>query len=89
MVFIEVEDDGPGIAEEQLKHIFDPGFTTKDRGNGYGLSIARRLVQAHHGDLRAKSQPGHGAVFRLDLPLNFDDRVLSEGLGDNHLRGVR
>ena len=89
MVFIEVEDDGPGIAEEQLKHIFDPGFTTKDRGNGYGLSIARRLVQAHHGDLRAKSQPGHGAVFRLDLPLNFDDRVLSEGLGDNYLRGVR
>ena len=88
MVFIEVEDDGPGIAAEQLKHIFDPGFTTKERGNGYGLSIARRLVQAHHGDLRAKSLKGHGTIFRLDLPLNFDDGILPEGLGDNYLKDL-
>lgn len=85
MVFIEVEDDGPGIAEEHLKHVFDPGFSTKERGNGYGLSIARRLVQAHHGELRVKSRLGHGAVFRLDIPLNYEAGSSGESLGDNYL----
>ena len=72
VVFIEVEDDGPGIAQEIIEHIFDPGFTTKDSGNGYGLSIARRIAQAHYGELRVKSKAGVGTVFRLDLPVNFD-----------------
>lgn len=71
LVFIEVEDDGPGIAEEHLELIFEPGFTTRERGNGYGLSIAQRIAQAHQGVLRVKSRKGHGTVFRLDLPLNF------------------
>ncbi len=71
LVFIEVEDDGPGIEEEYLELIFEPGFTTRERGNGYGLSIARRIAQAHQGVLRVKSSKGHGTVFRLDLPLNF------------------
>ena len=71
LVFLEVEDDGPGIDEEHLELIFEPGFTTRERGNGYGLSIARRIAQAHHGALRVKSRKGHGTVFRLDLPLNF------------------
>ena len=71
LVFIEVEDDGPGIEEEHLELIFEPGFTTRERGNGYGLSIARRIAQAHQGVLRVKSRKGHGTVFRLDLPLNF------------------
>ena len=72
VVFFEVEDNGPGIPAEKLDHVFDPGFTTKAQGNGYGLSIARRIVQAHHGQLRVKSRVGHGTVFRLDLPVNFD-----------------
>jgi len=71
-VFIEVEDNGPGIPLEALDHIFEPGFTTKEQGNGYGLSIARRIVQAHRGDLRVKSRVKHGTVFRLDLPVNFE-----------------
>ena len=72
VVFIEVEDDGGGIPAELLEHIFDPGYTTKEQGNGYGLAIARRIAQAHHGELRVKSRIGHGSVFRLDLPVNFD-----------------
>lgn len=72
-IFVEVEDDGPGIPPEQLEHIFDPGFTTKEGGNGYGLSIARRVAHAHHGELRVKSRLGKGTVFRLDIPLNFED----------------
>ena len=71
LAFIEVEDDGPGIEEEHLELIFEPGFTTRERGNGYGLSIARRIAQAHQGVLRVKSRKEHGTVFRLDLPLNF------------------
>ncbi len=71
-VFIEVEDNGPGIPPEHLDHIIDPGFTTKEQGNGYGLSIARRIAHAHHGELRVKSRLGHGTVFRLDLPVNPD-----------------
>ena len=71
LAFIEVEDDGPGIEEEHLELIFEPGFTTRERGNGYGLSIARRIAQAHQGTLRVKSRKGHGTVFRLDLPLHF------------------
>ena len=70
-VFIEVEDDGPGIAEEHLDLVFEPGFTTRERGNGYGLSIARRIAHAHQGELRVVSRMGHGSVFRMDLPLSF------------------
>ena len=72
VVFIEVEDDGPGIASEHIEHVFDPGFTTKKQGNGYGLSIARRIVHAHRGELRVKSRVGHGSVFRLDVPVNAE-----------------
>lgn len=79
-VFVEIEDDGPGIADEHLEHIFDPGFTTKEQGNGYGLSIAQRIASAHHGELRVKSRQGHGTVFRLDLPLNFEGENPEEEL---------
>jgi signal transduction histidine kinase len=72
LVFFEVEDDGPGIAPEHLGRVFEPGFSTKEKGNGYGLSIARRIAHAHHGELRVKSRLGHGTVFRLDLPINFE-----------------
>lgn len=71
-VFIEVEDSGPGIPAEVIDHVFDPGFTTRNQGNGYGLAIAQRIAQAHHGDLRVKSRVGRGTVFRLDLPVNYD-----------------
>ena len=82
MVYVEVEDDGPGIAPEHLEFIFDPGFTTKEQGNGYGLSIARRIVRAHHGELRVKSRVGHGTIFRLDLPVNSDAGGSEEALGN-------
>ena len=75
-VFIEVEDDGPGIAEASQIRIFDPGFSTREKGNGYGLSICSRIISAHRGTLRLISQEGAGAVFRIDLPIDFE--VLSE-----------
>lgn len=75
-VFIEVEDDGPGIPDSEQNRIFDPGFSTREKGNGYGLSICSRIVSAHRGSLRLISQEGAGAVFRIDLPIDFE--VMSE-----------
>ena len=71
-VYIEVEDDGPGISQTLQTRIFDPGYSTKEKGNGYGLSICDRIVSAHRGNLRVISRPGAGAVFRIDLPVDFE-----------------
>ena len=68
---IEVEDDGPGIATEDLERIFDPFFTTKDpdQGTGLGLTICQQLVANHGGSIEVRSHPEQGALFRVLLPL--------------------
>jgi two-component system sensor histidine kinase HydH len=67
-VAVAVTDSGPGIPPETLSRIFDPYFTTKTGGLGLGLTIARRIVEAHRGSLEAESQPGRGTTFRVRLP---------------------
>jgi len=71
MIQIIFTDDGPGIAEENLKRIFDPFFTTKEvgKGTGLGLSICYGLIEGHGGHIYAKSRPGEGATFVVDLPV--------------------
>ena len=66
-----VEDDGIGIAEEDLGSIFDPFFTTKGRGRGtgLGLSITYGIVQEHGGEIHVESQPGEFTRFRVELPI--------------------
>ena len=61
-----VGDRGQGIAPEHLPKLFDSFFSTKRQGMGLGLSIARTLVEAHGGHIRAESGPGEGAVFRAE-----------------------
>lgn len=68
-VILVVRDRGHGIAPEHLPKLFDSFFSTKRRGMGLGLSIARTLVEAHGGQIRAESGPGEGAVFRAEWPL--------------------
>ena len=70
-VWVEVEDDGCGIAPEHLARIFDPFFTTKPvgRGTGLGLSLAYGIVQKHHGRIDVRSEPGRGSCFRVTLPV--------------------
>jgi signal transduction histidine kinase len=65
---VEVRDFGHGIPPENLSKLFDPFFTTKQGGMGLGLSIARTMVEAHGGRIRAENAPGGGAVFRVELP---------------------
>ncbi|MDB5685441.1 MAG: sensor histidine kinase, partial [Rhizorhabdus sp.] len=68
---IEVRDSGPGIAPEILDMLFQPFATTKTEGMGFGLSICRRIVEAHGGQLSADANDGSGkgAVFRFTLPI--------------------
>ncbi len=69
-VWIEIADNGGGIAPDNLKRIFDPFFTTKPvgKGTGLGLSISYGIVRKHHGEITVDSQPGHGTTFRITLP---------------------
>ncbi len=69
-VALEVEDQGPGIASEDLERIFDPFFTTKDpdQGTGLGLTICQQLVSNHDGAIEVRSRPDAGATFRVVLP---------------------
>ena len=66
---IYVSDRGPGIPEDKLKEVFEPFFTSKAEGMGMGLSIARTIVEAHHGQISAKNRDHGGATFRIKLPL--------------------
>ena len=68
-VWIDVQDTGKGIPGHQVKRVFDPGFTTKKRGWGLGLSLSRRIVEKyHHGSIFVKqSEAGKGTTFRIIL----------------------
>jgi PAS domain S-box-containing protein len=66
---VEVEDDGRGIAEPDLRNIFNPFYTTTRGGTGLGLPAARRVARAHGGQLDVRSKPGSGSTFTLRLPL--------------------
>jgi signal transduction histidine kinase len=73
IAFIEVSDTGKGIARKNFKNVFNPGFTTKKRGWGLGLTLAKRIIEQYHrGRIYVKSSaPGVGTTFRIELPLVF------------------
>ena len=66
---IAVEDTGVGIPEEDLGKLFSPFFTTKAKGQGLGLPVCKRLVEAHGGTITAKSKPGKGSTFTIKIPV--------------------
>ena len=69
IVAVEVVDTGKGIRKKNVKNVFRPGFTTKKRGWGLGLSLAKRIVEEyHHGHIFVKqSEVGRGTTFRIEL----------------------
>jgi len=66
---LSVSDCGSGIPEAKLKAVFEPFFTSKAEGMGMGLSIARTIIEAHHGLISARNRDHGGASFRIRLPL--------------------
>jgi PAS domain S-box-containing protein len=69
-VVIEVSDNGGGMTEDIIKHIFTPFFSTKKKlGTGMGLTLTKRMVSAHGGKLKVESEPGGGTTFQVLLPI--------------------
>jgi len=68
-IVIDVEDTGKGIQTKNLKNVFKPGFTTKKRGWGLGLSLSKRIIDQYHGGTLfvKQSEPGKGTTFRIVL----------------------
>ena len=62
-------DEGSGITAAALERIFEPGYTTKQGGSGYGLYLARRLVQEAGGCIAARAADGGGAEVEISLPV--------------------
>lgn len=73
---IEISDTGKGIPHKNQKTIFNPGFTTKKRGWGLGLTLTKRIVEEYHGGLIyvKKSEVGVGSTFAIEFPLNSDSK---------------
>lgn len=76
-VLMEVQDNGPGMDVKTRKRIFEPFFTTKEvgMGTGLGLSVSYYIITSNHrGAISVDSEPGKGALFRISLPINPDDK---------------
>jgi signal transduction histidine kinase len=65
--YITVTDNGPGIPEHRMEHIFDPFYSTKKSASGIGLALARQIMKAHGGTITAYSRPGVRTMFALDF----------------------
>ena len=68
MIRIAFRDNGPGLNAEQKQRIFDPFFTTKTKGTGLGMAIAKRIVEAHGGQIAVATDSGRGAEILITLP---------------------
>ena len=64
-------DTGKGISRKNFKTVFNPGYTTKSRGWGLGLTLAKRIIEQYHGGriFVKQSTPGAGTTFRIELPV--------------------
>jgi signal transduction histidine kinase len=67
-VEVEISDNGPGIAEDVLPHLFKNRRTTKRTGSGFGLALVYEVVVKHGGTIQACNGPNGGACFRIRLP---------------------
>lgn len=82
--YVEIKDSGMGIPEEDLEKIFEPFFSTKKsrRGTGLGLSLAKRIIQAHDGQIQVESAPNQGTRFTIVLPSRTAEELARVSKGD-------
>ena len=80
---ISFTDTGPGISDEALPKLFQPLFTTKAQGMGFGLAISKRLVEAHGGTITVKTVIGEGSTFKVTLPIEPEAEVGGEKIWIN------
>ena len=69
VIRLEIEDNGPGLTNEERSKLFEPYFTHKKGGTGLGLAIVRSIIADHHGYIKALSRPEGGTVMSIDLPV--------------------
>lgn len=63
-----IEDEGEGMTDDTLQHLYEPFFTTKPKGTGLGLATVYKIVEAHQGEIRVRSKKGEGTRFEVHLP---------------------
>ncbi|HEU5464890.1 MAG TPA: ATP-binding protein, partial [Candidatus Binatia bacterium] len=78
-VQVEIRDSGIGIPQENLEHIFDPFFTSKDEGSGLGLAVSHQIVQEHGGFVTVESTVGKGTSFFVHVPVGKPVRAATNG----------
>jgi signal transduction histidine kinase len=80
---VTVSDNGPGLSREQQTRVFEPFFTTKTQGTGLGMAIAKRIVDAHDGEISAESGTT-GATMTVTLPRGCTSRTMEQAMGGSH-----
>jgi len=65
---VQVQDTGVGMTAEQMAHLFQPFYTTREQGIGLGLAVSRSIVEGHRGTISVESEPGKGTTFTVRLP---------------------
>ena len=70
---IKISDTGKGIAPDNISHLFEPYFSTKETGTGLGLAIVKKAIDEHHGTINVQSELGRGTTFTITLPAERKD----------------
>lgn len=79
-ISLTIQDNGPGLSEEQKRDVFDPFFTTKPTGTGLGMAIVNRIIEAHGGTIRVGAEAFQGAEFVITLPVEHSNCRAKEPL---------
>ncbi len=85
---ITIKDQGTGISEEHLSRIFDPYFSTKQKGSGLGLSTTYSIIMKHDGHIDIKSELGTGTMFTIYLPASMEEIQIKKPVEDEQLIGT-